>query len=405
MLKTLLNLLFLSSVIVIKAQNISNNQFLLLGKATGLDNKFIYIFYNDVNGNNVKDSAMVKNGSFNLKGNISEPAVATITSASKPDWSENGKDISQLVFIEPKTLSVEIEEGDLKNLKMFGSKTQNENLKLELQKAKVYASLKPFNETYDSLNNEYIKLKKAKADEESLKKIADQMDSIRNVMSPFAEKTALIDKAFFKENPGSYVTAYMLRYYVSSFSLNELNSYYKQLLPAVQKSKFGREIKTEIEKLKQGSPGSAANMFSTVELKGDSLRLKDYKGKYVLLDFWASWCRPCREGNPHLIDLYNKYKGKGIEFIGVSDDDGHEDEWKKAVKKDEIGIWKHVLRGLKVSGNNPPDFTNDISSKYGIHTLPTKILIDKDGVIIARFGNEEEDHKAMDKKLEKLFER
>ncbi|MEJ7681061.1 MAG: TlpA disulfide reductase family protein [Segetibacter sp.] len=404
MFKTVLNLLFLFFSINIKAQTrLPNNHFSILGKATGLDNKFIYILYNNTGGNNIKDSAQVKNGSFNIKGNISEPTVATLTSTSKPDWAENGKDISPLVFIEPKALTVEIKEGNFKNLKMFGSKTQNENLQLEQKKSKIYNSLKPFGEAYNNLNNEYIKLSKAKAGEASLKKIADKMDSIRNVMAPFLEKAASIDKAFFKENPGSYVTAYMLRYYVSSLSLNDLKSYYNHLLPVVRQSKFGREVKDEIEKLMKGSPGSTASIFKTLELKGDSLRLEDYRGKYVLLDFWASWCRPCREGNPHLINLYNKYNGKGIEFIGVSDDDGHEDKWKEAVQKDGIGIWKHVLRGMKATENNPPDFTNDISSKYGIHTLPTKILIDKNGVIIGRYGNEEEDHKAMDKKLEELL--
>jgi thiol-disulfide isomerase/thioredoxin len=120
-----------------------------------------------------------------------------------------------------------------------------------------------------------------------------------------------------------------------------------------------------------------------------------------LLDFWASWCVPCRKGNPHLIKLYNQYKEQGFEIIGISDDDSKVEAWHKAVEQDKIGIWKHVLRGMdiekKMKGQSNP---GDISEKYNISTLPTKILIDKNGKIIGRYGSEEED---LDKKLAELM--
>jgi thiol-disulfide isomerase/thioredoxin len=119
----------------------------------------------------------------------------------------------------------------------------------------------------------------------------------------------------------------------------------------------------------------------------------------VLLDFWASWCVPCRKGNPHLKELYSKYKDKGIEFIGISDDDQSEDKWKEAIVKDGIGVWKHVLRGLKQK-NNVFDRSTDISDKFGIHTLPTKILIDPEGKIIGRYSEEEG---PLDEMLKKVF--
>jgi thiol-disulfide isomerase/thioredoxin len=152
-----------------------------------------------------------------------------------------------------------------------------------------------------------------------------------------------------------------------------------------------------------GSPGAKAYVFSSKELRGEPLSLADYKGKYVLVDFWASWCVPCRAGNPHLLSLYKKYKDKGFEIIGISDDDGNSEVWRKAVEKDGIGVWKHILRGLKSDGKGNFDRTNDISEHYGIHSLPTKILIDPDGIIVGRYGGGGESEEVMDKKLSEIF--
>ncbi len=120
----------------------------------------------------------------------------------------------------------------------------------------------------------------------------------------------------------------------------------------------------------------------------------------MLLDFWASWCVPCRKGNPHLKALYAQYKDKGIEFIGISDDDSNPAAWKKAVAKDDLP-WRHVLRGMDrnlMRAGKTSD--KDISEKYGIHSLPTKILINPEGMIIGRYGSEGDE---LDRMLEKSF--
>jgi glutathione peroxidase-family protein len=103
------------------------------------------------------------------------------------------------------------------------------------------------------------------------------------------------------------------------------------------------------------------------------------------------------------LSLYGKYKEKGLEIVGVSDDDSALDAWRTAVAKDQIGVWRHVLRGLKRTATGF-DKSTDISGPYGIHSLPTKILIDKEGMIIGRYGGGGEGDDAMDKKLAELFE-
>lgn len=94
--------------------------------------------------------------------------------------------------------------------------------------------------------------------------------------------------------------------------------------------------------------------------------------------------------------MYNKYHQKGIEFIGIANDDNNIPAWHKAVKKDQIGIWRHILSGTKDQGD-------DIGSSYAIHTLPTKILIDPKGKIIGRFGADGDNDEAMDKMFEEIF--
>lgn len=228
-------------------------------------------------------------------------------------------------------------------------------------------------------------------------------EAIREKFEPFNAKQDSIDYRFFATHPRSYVTAFMLRYHIADLTLDQMRSYYAAFDDKIRQSSYGKELENEIQKLEGGSPGAVAKDFSTVELKGDSVRLSSFRNsKYILLDFWASWCIPCRKGNPHLKDLYAKYKGNNFEIIGVSDDDSNPEKWKKAVKDDSLP-WLQVLRGLDWEKiRNGIKNENDISEKFGIHTLPTKILIDKNGIIIGRY-NEDEDDK-LDEKSKELFE-
>ena len=155
--------------------------------------------------------------------------------------------------------------------------------------------------------------------------------------------------------------------------------------------------KEEIKKMEAALPGNAAEDFTATDTVGNKISLSDYKDQYVLLDFWASWCGPCREGNPHMTEIFNKYKGKGLNIIGIADDDTTPEAWKNAIVKDGIGLWPNVLSG---SGTE-----NDINDKYAIHFIPTKILIDPTGKIIGRFGDNNNSDIGMDRMLSSIFDK
>lgn len=260
----------------------------------------------------------------------------------------------------------------------------------------------PLSEAYDKLNDEYIKVRKEKR-EDAAKELGDQLDQIKENMEPFYQQMDSVTESYISNKPDNNVSSYLLSSRIATYGLEKSTAYYEQMNAEIQNGYYGRSVKIQLDKLKKASPGATASLFAATDINGDELKLEDYRGQYVLLDFWASWCKPCRKGNPHLLKIYNKYHDKGFEIIGISDDDSNPDAWRKAVKDDGIGVWKHVLRGLKVDRENGYKILDSgISEAYDIHFLPTKILIDTNGVIIGRYGSEEE---ALDEKLKEIFEK
>jgi thiol-disulfide isomerase/thioredoxin len=382
-------------------RSLQQNTFVLKGKIKGQETGMLKLSYPSADGKNVQDSTAIQNGTFEFKGQVSEPVMAYFTGAIKSRGLDDPN--TGYFFIEPRQLSMEVTAGDFKNLKLKGSKTQDEITALEMVKAPITKEFKPISEAYQKANEVYIQARKDKKPEAELDALKEKAAAIRDQFEPFNDRKNKIDTEFIKTHPNSYYAAYLLRWKVSSMSLANSTQYYEALSPAIKQSSYGKEIMKEIKSLQGGSPGSMASVFSTPDINGQPLSLADFKGKkYVLLDFWASWCVPCRKGNPHLLGLYSKYKDKGLEIIGVSDDDSNHEAWKKAVEQDNIGVWKHVLRGLKRTATGY-DKSADISAPYGIHTLPTKILIDKNGMIVGRYGGGGENDEAMDKKLAEIF--
>lgn len=347
------------------------------------------------------DSAQIQNGKFSFSGRIDGPAMARLMM----DKKERGFDKYARFYIVPAKMQLSIDYNNFsESVELKGSPVQEEANILEKMQAPVMEKLKPFQEAYAKANEAYIEARKAKKDEETLKQLKEKATEAKDAMDPYYIELRQITEAYMDKYPASFVTASQMRFRLSGMKWQEAEERYNKFPENIKNSELGREIKAEIKKLKMGSPGAKAYVFSSKELRGDMLSLADFRGQYVLIDFWASWCVPCRKGNPHLLKLYSKYHDKGFEIIGISDDDSNPEAWKKAVAQDGIGVWKHILRGLKrVDGPELFDRSKDISEHFGIHTLPTKILIDPNGIIIGRYGGGGEDDAAMDEKLSEIF--
>lgn len=395
-------IILLATTLVITGVSVAQQKpFIIEGNIDGRSGDYIYMRYSDDSNKPVVDSSRIEKGRFSFRGRLAGPAMATLM------MDRNGRSFDKYVqlFIMPAQMKLSIPYDHFNDAaKLSGSSVQDEWDKLQQSKAAVREEMKPLSLAYDKASQIYREALQAKKDEATLEALKEETEKIREAMAPFQRKASEKDKEFMEKHPGSYVTAYLLRFAVSRMPLKEGYDRYAKLTDVVKKSDLGREIKRELDELRAGSPGATAFQFASQELRGGELKLTDFRGKYVLVDFWASWCVPCRKGNPHLLSLYAKYKPKGLEIIGVSDDDGKPDAWKKAVDKDGIGVWKHVLRGLKrVDGPEMFDRSASISDKYGISSLPTKILIDPKGVIIGRYGGGGENDEAMDQKLAEIF--
>lgn len=203
------------------------------------------------------------------------------------------------------------------------------------------------------------------------------------------QKEVKID-AFIKENPGSLVAAYVLyRDFSYRLSPEEIRQNLQLLDPKLSNTPYVAVLKDLVNVLTRVGVGNKAPDFEGLTPEGKSIKLSDHFGKYLLLDFWASWCGPCRRENPNLVKAYQKYHDKGFEIFAVSLDKDKE-AWLKGIKDDNLS-WTHV---------SDLAFWNSAAAKlYGVRAIPANVLIDPNGVIVGRNLRGED----LDKKLEELL--
>jgi len=387
---------------IFKEKPLYGGTFTLEGESTAeLNGRWLKLSGMDITGKYHTDSAQIKEGKFSFSREIPHPVDMALVLVDK-QADPYDQTLYKRFFVDPTVMHVSLHGKDISKASVGGGYTEFESDAYEREISKIEDRYSKELQNYSDKNKQYMDASKRKAPQEELDVLKNEAQEARDMLEPYFEARKDFSLNYCKEHPQSFLSASMLRFLASDMNLQSMQEMYTSMGKAMQQSSYGVEFKKEMDKLLSGSPGSMATNFSGKDINGKMLSLDDFRGKYVLLDFWASWCVPCRRGNPHLLKLYKEYKPKGFEIIGVSDDDRNEAAWKKAVAKDGIGVWKHVLRGLKFN-NGEFDRSEDKSEAYGIHTLPTKILINPEGKIIGRYGGGGEDDAAMDRKLAEIF--
>lgn len=197
---------------------------------------------------------------------------------------------------------------------------------------------------------------------------------------------------FIKSHPDSWLSVVFLEEMVirtRNLSLDETDTLIAALSTNLRKYDKVKELKALNDGRRSAIAGNKAIEFSAPDVNGKMITLSSYRGKYVFIDFWASWCHPCREENPNVTAAYEKFKDKGLNILSVSLD-AQRDAWLKAVKQDKLA-WPQV--------SNLKGFKDEAAVKYGVHAIPENFLIDPQGNIVAKGLHGE----ALHKKLEEIF--
>lgn len=343
----------------ISCEKALENQYIVSGTAKGIeDGKKMFIEIQGEMGQPIsKDTAIVKNEKFEFKGDVNDIDIAFV----KLEGAQRG---IPFIFEEGKT-EIVFDKDSIQKSKISGTYNNEKFQEFNDNSATFGKKMMQFEKD----NNEKMQTAQQAQDTVVINKIMKEYKAVQEEMTSYS-------KEFINNNPKSYISLLLLENFINSqtIAIDEIQKSYDKLDKSLLANKHALNIKKAIDAANAITIGKPAPDFSAPSPESTTISLKQSLGKVTIIDFWASWCKPCRIENPNVVALYNELHEKGLNIIGVSLDKDAE-SWKKAIAEDGL-VWKHV--------SNLKFWQDPIAEQYNVKSIPATFILDEKGNIVAK---------------------
>lgn len=348
--------------LLMSCNGIIGNGYKISGEISGLtDGTRVFLERQDpAKGTTIAvDTAKIEKGKFTFEGKAEEPEIHSI----RFDNTQGGF----IVVVEKGNIDVKGTKDSLAMAKVSGTFNNDELTKYNTEMVKIQKRMMAFQQQ----NMAIMQAAQQKNDTAVMSKLSKEY-------SKFQDEFTSSNYKYIESNPKSFLSVLLIEgmFNEPTPKIDKIRKFYDGLDSDVKATKHGKNVQTKLDGLKSVAVGQIAPDFSAPNTEGKMVSLKESMGKVTIIDFWASWCGPCRAENPNVVALYNEFHAKGLNIIGVSlDRTGEAAKWKEAIAKDKL-IWPQI--------SNLKFWEDPIAVQYSIKSIPATFLLDASGKIIAK---------------------
>jgi peroxiredoxin len=361
-------LLLTVSAVLFSCNKAGVNEYIISGTVKGVaDGKTVILEKQDETGQlKPIDTVKIKDGKFTIKGSSKEPEIMLLQvealQGKVPFILENGD------------IEVIVDKDSIQKSKLSGTFNNDVFSKFNVDVIKFQKDSQKKMTAFQNANMAKMKAAQEAKDTITINKLMKEYQVLQKAGMDFYVK-------FAESNPKALISALIVDSMLNdpSVDLVRAKKIFASFSPELKKYKPGKSIQSKLDKIAKpiaaaAEVGTIAPDFSAPNPDGKSISLKESLGKVTIIDFWASWCNPCRAENPNVVALYNEFHSKGLNIIGVSLDKDAK-KWKEAIAKDKL-TWNQV--------SNLKDFEDPIAVTYGINAIPSTFILDAKGTIVAK---------------------